>query len=133
MDALRPWVTCRQALGHLSAEEMGRPVRVTDTNRKTGNGVKLKWPWDRPSTVIAADPRIAPPGHNPENWGALLSGPDAVLLSERAAAILQGFPDGWVFSGKTKTSRWSQLGQAMPPPLAAAVARSVREQMERTR
>ncbi len=109
------------------------PTILTDIDRKTGNGVKLEWPWDRPSTTIARDPRIPPPGHKPEHWGALLSGPDAILLSERAAAILQGFPERWVFAGKTKTSRWSQLGQAMPPPLAEAVARSVREQMERVR
>ncbi len=231
VDGLRPWVTCREALGHLPPAELGRPVRMrkrdcngkqhgsiadaparvlgtsnlsdgnvllanakhpintpdapsmvirskshagaqggavlaldepptrkkrppwtqgpqwsrvtspdapsptvlTGTQRIGGNGVKLDWPWDRPSTTVARDPRIPPPGHKPEHWGALLSGPDAVLLSERAAAILQGFPEGWVFAGKTKTSRWSQLGQAMPPPLAEAVARSVREQMEWSR
>lgn len=45
--------------------------------------------------------------------------------AQKAAAILQGFPDGWRFEGKTKASRWSQIGQAMPPPLAEAVARSI--------
>ncbi len=54
--------------------------------------------------------------------------PDAVLLSERAAAILQGFPHGWVFAGETKKARWSQIGQAMPPALAEAVARAIIEQ-----
>lgn len=53
--------------------------------------------------------------------------------SERAAAILQGFPDGWHFVGKTKRARWSQIGQAMPPPLAAAVARAIAEQLRATR
>jgi site-specific DNA-cytosine methylase len=33
-----------------------------------------------------------------------------------------------VFSGETKKARWSQIGQAMPPPLAEAVARAVVEQ-----
>lgn len=51
-----------------------------------------------------------------------------VLLSERAAAILQGFPESWVFVGRTKKARWSQIGQAMPPALAEAVARAVVEQ-----
>ncbi len=55
----------------------------------------------------------------------------AVVLSERAATILQGFPETWRFLSPTKTGRWSMLGQAMPPPLAEAVARAVREQMER--
>lgn len=56
---------------------------------------------------------------------ALVRGPDAILLSECAAAILQGFPESWVFCGKTKTSRWAQIGMAMPPPLAHAVATSI--------
>jgi len=41
------------------------------------------------------------------------------------AAILQGFPEGWHFAGETKRARWSQIGQAMPPPLAHAVASSI--------
>ena len=57
-----------------------------------------------------------------------MSLPDAVLLSERAAAILQGFPESWVFCGNTKTARWAQIGQAMPPALAEAVARAIVEQ-----
>jgi len=57
-----------------------------------------------------------------------MSLPDAIILSELAAAILQGFPEGWVFSGKTKKARWSQIGQAMPPALAEAVARAIVEQ-----
>lgn len=58
-----------------------------------------------------------------------MSLPDAIILSELAATILQGFPESWVFSGATKKTRWSQIGQAMPPPLAEAVARSVAAQM----
>jgi len=50
---------------------------------------------------------------------------NAIKLSERAATILQGFPESWHFAGKTKRTRWSQLGQAIPPPLAEAVARSI--------
>jgi len=75
----------------------------------------LAWPWDRPATTIARDDRIPPPGHHSGN--AYMSHPNAVVLSEKAAAILQGFPPGWTFAGKTKRARWSQLGQAMPPPL----------------
>lgn len=52
------------------------------------------------------------------------------MLSEAAAARLQAFPDGWVFSGLTKRARWSMLGQAMPPPLAYAVARQIKKWME---
>jgi DNA (cytosine-5)-methyltransferase 1 len=53
---------------------------------------------------------------------------DAVVLSERAAAILQGFPPDWHFAGSSKRSRWEQIGQAVPPPVAHAIARSVAAQ-----
>jgi DNA (cytosine-5)-methyltransferase 1 len=54
-----------------------------------------------------------------------MSDANAIKLSERAAAILQGFPEDWHFAGKTKASRWSQIGMAMPPGLAEPVARSI--------
>jgi site-specific DNA-cytosine methylase len=138
------------------------------------------WPWDRPSTTIMRDERIQPPGHH--DGGSIRSQPNAIVLSERAATILQGFPDRfvcsyghtsdtadvggdpreplasrprtcdrealtggvgicgadivtrpWQFVAPTKTARWSFLGQAMPPPLAEAVARVVLLQMEAAR
>jgi site-specific DNA-cytosine methylase len=55
----------------------------------------------------------------------VLSVPNAVVLSERARAILQGFPEGWQFLGDTKKSRAGMIGMAMPPPMAEAVARSI--------
>jgi len=57
-------------------------------------------------------------------------GANAIKLSEKAAAVLQGFPPNWVFSGATKRARWSMLGQAMPPPLAEAVGRSIARAMQ---
>ncbi len=107
------------------------PTVTTDTDRATGNGVKLEWPWDAPSTTVLRDERLPPPGHHPDE-GSILSVPGAVIISEKAAAILQGFPQNWIFHGKSKKRRWSQLGQAMPPPLAHAVATSVVEQMAAT-
>lgn len=58
--------------------------------------------------------------------------PGAIKLSEKAAAILQGFPPGWVFAGKTKRARWAQIGMAMPPPLAEAVGRAIVRAMSAT-
>jgi site-specific DNA-cytosine methylase len=97
-----------------------------------GDNSTLEWPWDRPATVVQADDRLALPGHHDENWdGGLRPVEGAVVLSEKAAAILQGFPESWVFSGKTKKIRWGQIGQAMPPALAHAVAAQVKAQRER--
>lgn len=107
------------------SEQPARAVTASD-----GGGAKgrvLQWPWDRPSTTIQKDDRIPPPGHHDENLdGGTRSLPNAIKLSEKAAAILQGFPDGWLFYGKTKKARWAQLGMAMPIPLAQAVGSSIK-------
>lgn len=46
-------------------------------------------------------------------------------LTLRMAARLQGFPDEWEFHG-TKTTRYRQIGNAFPPPVAKAVASNLR-------
>lgn len=45
-------------------------------------------------------------------------------LTVRMVARLQGFPDSWGLWGG-KTARYRQIGNAFPPPVAAAVARSI--------
>lgn len=110
--------------GHHEATMTSKVGRVG-----AGEARVKEWPWeDRPSTTVCAGiDKIAPRDEHAGQYG-----PNAIVLSERAAAILQGFPDGWVFAGKTKRSRWSQIGQAMPPSLAEAVARAILRQMEAT-
>lgn len=45
-------------------------------------------------------------------------------LTLRMTARLQGFPDEWKFHG-SKTTRYRQIGNAFPPPVAKAVARNL--------
>lgn len=45
-------------------------------------------------------------------------------LTLRMTARLQGFPDDWQFFGR-KTAAYRQIGNAFPPPVAAAVARQI--------
>lgn len=45
-------------------------------------------------------------------------------LTPRMTARIQGFPDEWQFSGR-KTAAYRQIGNAFPPPVAAAVARQL--------
>jgi DNA (cytosine-5)-methyltransferase 1 len=45
-------------------------------------------------------------------------------LTTRMAARIQGFPDTWQFAGK-KTATYRQIGNAFPPPVAAAVSRQI--------
>lgn len=52
----------------------------------------------------------------------------ARTISVREAARLQSFPDGFVFSG-TMNPAFKQIGNAVPPLLAKAVARSVQAQI----
>jgi site-specific DNA-cytosine methylase len=183
--SLRPWVTCRDALGHLSPEELGRLVRLrsrASTLQASGDNITgtaqeawgvllattgaragepqgtptqakgvlrdgallldapsfmttskghgrdaqgacvLEWPWDAPATTVPTTDRLIPTCHHQTS---ILSVANAIKLSERAAAILQGFAEGWQFVGTTKRSRWAQIGMAVPPPLGEAVGRSI--------
>ena len=45
-------------------------------------------------------------------------------LTVRMAARVQGFPDSWRFAGR-KTASYRQVGNALPPPVAEAVGRSI--------
>nr|WP_244328684.1 DNA cytosine methyltransferase [Streptomyces marokkonensis] len=56
--------------------------------------------------------------------GADFSPVDMPKLTVEQAALIQSFPTGWTFVGG-KTSRYRQIGHAMPPPLATAVGRSI--------
>lgn len=49
-------------------------------------------------------------------------------LTLRMTARIQGFPDRWVFHGK-KTAAYRQIGNAFPPPVAAAVGENVRKSL----
>jgi DNA (cytosine-5)-methyltransferase 1 len=193
LDGCAPWVTCRDALAHLSIDELGTPVELCRQDRPDGRSVADRRNGSRVGghPAVAAGPSLAVtvagagkaglvlvtdtqhPHHEidaparvvragcggganralalPRSWhrqpvsqsqrrsdpnapsATVTTSPhkggaiNAVKLSERAAAILQGFPDAWSFVGATKSARWAQIGQAMPPGLAEAVASSIVE------
>ncbi|WP_137876454.1 DNA cytosine methyltransferase [Rhodococcus sp. Q] len=62
-------------------------------------------------------------------WDPSLGRSSMVKLTVDQAAILQGFPTDWRFAGK-KTSRYRQVGNAMPPPLARALGLAVAELLQ---
>lgn len=87
--------------------------------RKTSGGTDLfgrLW-WDRPSVTIRTE------FFKPEK-GRYLHPDQDRPITHREAARLMGFPDGFRFSG-SKTEIARQIGNAVPPPLAGALARMV--------
>ena len=50
-------------------------------------------------------------------------------LTLRMVARVQGFPDTWAFTGN-KTAVYGQIGNALPPPIAAAVATAIRRHLD---
>lgn len=139
------WQTVREALRVLPCSEWGKPIknrrhdrhppsqadcptRTIMTKQHSNGGSILSWPWDRPATTVMCEARLAPPGAHTTGYQ---SSPNAIRLSEQAGAILQGFPRSWRFCGRSQARRWKQIGQALPPPLAAAVADSIRAWFER--
>jgi DNA (cytosine-5)-methyltransferase 1 len=89
--------------------------------RKTSGGTDLfgrLW-WDRPSVTIRTE------FFKPEK-GRYLHPDQHRPITHREAARLMGFPDDFKFIG-TKVEIARQIGNAVPPPLAAAIAGSVRE------
>jgi DNA (cytosine-5)-methyltransferase 1 len=51
-------------------------------------------------------------------------------LTTRMVARLQGFPDSWEFSGR-KTAAYRQIGNAFPPPVAAALGTAIATALSR--
>lgn len=93
--------------------------------RKTSGGTDLfgrLW-WDRPSVTIRTE------FFKPEK-GRYLHPIENRPITHREAARLMGFPDTFKFIGsKTEVAR--QIGNAVPPDLAGAIARRVLTALQR--
>ena len=82
----------------------------------------VDWVTERPSTTVCGDPRIGRPGHKDRDQGEAQFADGSVRVTVTEAAILQGFPPDYPWQG-TKTQQYRQVGDANPPPLAAAILR----------
>jgi Site-specific DNA methylase len=76
-----------------------------------GNYIRLR--WDEPAPTVMGSRRFIHPEENR-------------LLTVREQARLMGFPDHHVFFGP-KDSQFNQVGEAVPPPLAQAIAEYIKD------
>lgn len=61
--------------------------------------------------------------------GWTVGGPEGIIpgtrrLTETEALVLQGFPADYMLAGNS-TQRWSQIGNAVPPPMSETIAREI--------
>jgi DNA (cytosine-5)-methyltransferase 1 len=111
-----PWVSMATALGW-KAGRVGFPRRDDGSGTATDDGYRDRdwWPVDGPAPTLTEKAR---------SWSVVLSsGPDAGMsrpLELAEALILQGFRADYPLHG-TRTDRFRQVGDAVPPPLAAAL------------
>ena len=51
-------------------------------------------------------------------------------LTVAMGGVIQGFPEEWIWAGG-KTAQWRQVGNAFPPPVAAAIGKSISNALEK--
>jgi DNA (cytosine-5)-methyltransferase 1 len=80
------------------------------------------WTRSRPATTLLGDPRITAPGSWPRcgRRVEIVRG-RPVRVTVEQAGILQGFRHDYPWQG-ARSERFAQIGNAVPPPLAARVA-----------
>ena len=105
---LLPWVSMADALGWADVDAERRGVVQTGANTMRHQRDHADDKYQR--TMDAPAP------------GAADTSTQGVRVSVEQAAALQSFPDDWPWQGP-KTSRYRQIGNAVPPLLAAAILR----------
>jgi DNA (cytosine-5)-methyltransferase 1 len=112
LRVLAPGQDWRDLPFHLLPPSMQRALRKDHTRRYR------RMTWDGvPRSIITRfrDPKSGEYTHPQQNR----------TISIREAARIQGFPDWFSFSGPN-TSKYTQVGNAVPVPLARAIASEVR-------
>jgi DNA (cytosine-5)-methyltransferase 1 len=87
--------------------------------------VDVEWPLKRPSTTVATRAIVQHPGHTRSRFDvSTKSRNDGVRVTVAEAAVLQGFPEDYPWRGN-RSSVYRQVGNAIPPPMAAAILRGL--------
>lgn len=110
---------------HRDQRDDGSTQRVPSPSPSPSHTAKAlgQWQWQRPATTVCADPRIAEPGHR-DREGGEQQFERATHVTVEEGLILQGFPPDVPLAGN-KSQQWSQIGNAVPPPWAAAIVKEL--------
>ena len=102
-----------------------RPGPTVTTNARLWTWAEdAEWAHDRPATAVMGDPRLAPPGHRDRSPDGPPMFAESVRVTVEQAAALQSFPRDYPWQG-TKTRKFRQIGDAVPPLLAARMLESL--------
>ncbi|MEA5367756.1 DNA cytosine methyltransferase [Amycolatopsis sp., V23-08] len=104
-----------------AAERSANEPAGTIYGARPGN---MTWVHERPATTVQGDPRIGRPGHKDRAGGESQFEQDSVRVTVQEAAVLQSFPAGYPWQGN-KSEQYRQIGDAVPPLLAAAILRTL--------
>ncbi|MDD3402403.1 MAG: DNA cytosine methyltransferase [Hespellia sp.] len=110
---------------HWTFQELleNRPDLNHEKPRVFGNSYTVQW-WDLPSKTIIA--------HLYKDGNQFIH-PDSSqgrTFTVREAARLQSFPDNFVFEGP-RTEQFKQIGNAVPPLLAEAIAKCIKGKLNK--
>lgn len=97
-----------------------RPDLGHEKKRVFFNSYKVQW-WDMPARTIIAHL------HKDGNQFIHPDPEQGRSITVREAARLQSFPDDFVFEG-ARSEQFKQIGNAVPPLLAEAIAKAIRQQ-----
>ncbi|MHC5530546.1 DNA cytosine methyltransferase [Priestia megaterium] len=126
LDRQKPYVTLKDAIGHLKPTEIGEVYESSFSSRFLSRNRKRR--WDEVSFTIQASGRHAP--LHPSGEPMVKLGKDEWILPETSehrrlsaveVALIQTFPANYVWKGSLGTI-YKQVGNAVPCLLAKAVA-----------
>lgn len=117
LDAIR-------AAAQRSSTGGGEPAMTITGSADNGN---FRWVHERPSATIVGQfnpEMVAPPRVRRAGDTSKQDDPEAVSVTLEEAALLQSFPPDFPWQG-SRTKRFEQIGNAIPPLLARRLLESV--------